>query len=221
MRSSWRRARTGSRKTATQPEPQTEPDDEPEEGPQRRCLVRRECFPREHMLRFVVGPGDALVFDVTATLPGRGLWLSASADVIEKSLKQGVFARAAKRHVAVPPDLALRVGSALRQRVVELCGLARRSGQAVAGFEKAREWLAAGKAALVCQALDGSAEERARFIGGRDVPVATVLSAAELGRIFGREHAVHVVIAPGGLAGKLLNDVLRLAGVAGGNLSGQ
>ncbi|NNM56477.1 DUF448 domain-containing protein, partial [Acidocella sp.] len=68
---------------ATQPEPDiAESEDEaPERGPLRRCLVKRESFAREAMLRFVVGPQRQLVFDVSATLPGRGLWLSASRDV--------------------------------------------------------------------------------------------------------------------------------------------
>jgi len=193
----------------------------PETGPLRRCLVLRESFARESMLRFVVGPERQLVFDIGATLPGRGLWLSASGDVLEKSLVRGVFARAAKTQVIVPPDLRNLVETALRQRVFDLIGMARRSGNAIAGFEKAREWLVSGKAGLVAQAVDGSVEERARFVGGRDIPVMAVLTSAELGRIFGREQSVHVAIAAGKLATKIQNEVLRLAGVAATILSGQ
>ena len=193
----------------------------PERGPLRRCLVKRESFAREAMLRFVVGPQRQLVFDVSATLPGRGLWLSASRDVIDTALKRGVFARAAKQQLVVAPDLASQVETALIQRIFDLAGLARRSGAAIAGFEKAREWLTSGKAGLVLQAVDGSVEERARFVGGRDVPVVAVFSAARLGKIFGREQAVHVVIAPGRLAKMIEIEAGRLAGVAGGVLSGQ
>jgi predicted RNA-binding protein YlxR (DUF448 family) len=173
------------------------------------------------MLRFVVGPERQLVFDVGATLPGRGMWLSASGDVIDLAVKRGVFARAAKAQLVIPADLAAHVQAALRRRVSESLGLARRSGGAIAGFEKAREWLASGRAGLVMQAVDGSPEERARFIGGRDVPVVTVLTSEEQGRIFGREQAVHVAIAAGSLATKIQNESLRLAGVAARNLSGQ
>lgn len=208
---------------ATQPEPDiAESEDEaPERGPLRRCLVKRESFAREAMLRFVVGPQRQLVFDVSATLPGRGLWLSASRDVIDTALKRGVFARAAKQQLVVAPDLASQVEAALIQRIFDLAGLARRSGAAIAGFEKAREWLTSGKAGLVLQAVDGSVEERARFVGGREVPVVAIFSAARLGKIFGREQAVHVVIAPGRLAKMIEIEAGRLAGVAGGVLSGQ
>jgi uncharacterized protein len=214
---------------ATPPDPNPAPDiaenddaeDFPETGPLRRCLVLRERFARETMLRFVVGPERQLVFDCGATLPGRGLWLSASGDVLEMALKRGVFARAAKTQVMVPPDLRKRVETALRQRIFDLVGMARRSGNAISGFEKAREWLVSGKAGLVVQAVDGSVEERARFVGGRTIPVAAVLTSVELGRIFGREQAVHVAITGGSLANKIQNEVLRCTGVAGGILSGQ
>ncbi|WP_284258608.1 RNA-binding protein [Acidocella aquatica] len=196
-------------------------DEAPERGPLRRCLVRRESFAREAMLRFVAGPERQLVFDVSATLPGRGMWLSASGDVIETALKRGVFPRAAKQQLVVAPNLASQVETALIQRIFDLVGLARRSGAAIAGFEKAREWLTSGKAGLVLQAVDGSVEERARFVGGREVPVVAVFSAARLGKIFGREQAVHVVIAPGRLAKMIEIEAGRLAGVAGGVLSGQ
>ena len=211
--------------TATLPEPEsTDPIEiemEPERGPLRRCLVRREQAPREAMLRFVVGPDQTLVFDAGATLPGRGLWLSAAGDVVEMALKRGVFPRAAKQPVTVPTELRGQIETLLRQRIFELAGLARRGGGAISGFEKAREWLVSGRAGLVLQALDGSVEERARFIGGRDIPVVTVFTAAQLGQVFGREHAVHAVIAAGRLAEKIQIEALRLAGVAGAGPSGQ
>jgi predicted RNA-binding protein YlxR (DUF448 family) len=195
-------------------------EDEPETGPLRRCLVTREHVARETGLRFVVGPEQKLVFDAAATLPGRGLWLSAGPDVIGLALKRGVFARAAKAQVIVQADLAGSVAASLQRRIVELIGLARRGGGAISGFETAREWLVAGKAGLVIQACDGSVEERARFIGGRDVAVVAPLNAAELGRVFGRDHAVHVVIVAGKLAKMIEIEANRLAGVAGKETSG-
>jgi predicted RNA-binding protein YlxR (DUF448 family)/ribosomal protein L30E len=207
-------------KAATQPDPE-DLEDETETGPLRRCLVLRDSFAREAMLRFVVGPEAAIVFDAAATLPGRGHWLSAQADVIQKAVKLNVFSRAARQRVTVAPDLAAQVETLLRRRLIDLLGLARRGGGAISGFEKAREWLAQGKAGLVVQAADGSAEERARFIGGRDVPVVTVLDAASLGKVFGREHTVHAVVASGKLARMIEIDAARLAGVAGGETSGQ
>jgi predicted RNA-binding protein YlxR (DUF448 family) len=211
-------------KTATQPDLSSAEeisDEPPETGPLRRCLVTRQSLARETMLRFVVGPGAEIIFDALATLPGRGLWLSADANVVEQAIKRGAFARAAKTSVKLPPDLRSRIETALRSRLTELLGLARRSGNAISGFEKAREWLVAGKAGLVVQAADGSPEERARFVGGSKIPVVTASSAAALGKIFGRDHAVHVAIASGRLARMIEVEAARLAGVAGNATSGQ
>lgn len=215
---------------ATQPDPHIIPDepspdaalpDEPERGPLRRCLVNRTQGRREEMLRFVAAPDGTLVFDPGATLPGRGLWLSADGDVIELAVKRGAFPRAARAPLKVPQDLRGQVETALTRRLADYLGLARRSGAAISGFEKAREWLQAGKGGVIVQAADGSAEERARFAGGRTIPRVAVLSAAALGRIFGREHTVHVVVAPGRLAQMIEIEARRLLGVAKERVSGQ
>jgi hypothetical protein len=171
------------------------------------------------MIRFVVGPDRTLVPDLTATLPGRGIWLSACGDVIETACAQGglgrAFARAARGSVIVPPDLPVMLEAALVRRIGELLGFARRAGQAVAGFDKARGWLRTGRGRLILQASDGSAAERARFLAGVDegVSVLDPLSGAALGRVFGRDHVVHVAIAPGRLGERLAVEAARLGGL--------
>lgn len=188
-----------------------QPDPE-EKGPLRRCVVTRESFPKESMIRFVIGPGRELVPDLAERLPGRGMWLSARADVLEAALKRAAFARAARGPVNPPPDLNARIEAGLRQRLRDLLGFARRAGQAVCGFQQAREWLQAGRAGLVAQASDGSAAERSRLVGARDIPVFAALTAAELGGIFGRDHAVHVAVAKGRLAQEIAREAARLGG---------
>jgi predicted RNA-binding protein YlxR (DUF448 family) len=190
-------------------------DDAPEKGPLRRCIVTRESAPKEGMLRFVLDPEARVVPDLEGRLPGRGMWLSASADVLERALKRGAFARAARRTVHVPPDLRARIEDGLRRRVRDLVGFARRGGQAVCGREAALDWLRTGKAGLLVEAADGSPAERARLIGGRGVPVVSPLPAAALGAVFGRDHAVHVAVAPGRLADAIAAEAGRLAGFAG------
>jgi predicted RNA-binding protein YlxR (DUF448 family) len=189
-------------------------EDEPEKGPLRRCIATREVQPKERMIRFVLGPGREVVPDLAGKLPGRGMWLSARGDVLETALSRGAFMRAARGQVTFPSDLRARIEDGLRGRVRDLLGMARRAGQAVSGWQAAREWLQAGRAGLLVQAADGSLAERARF-GGRDLPAVTPLSAAELGVVFGRDHAVHVVVAPGRLADAIRAEAERLAGFAG------
>ncbi|PPQ36223.1 DUF448 domain-containing protein [Rhodopila globiformis] len=216
--------------------------DEPETGPLRRCIVTRERLPKERMIRFVVGPDRQLVPDLAARLPGRGIWLSACRDVLESggageerrltgrqtggSAAGGVdrhlaraFARAARGPVTVPSDLSGLLQAALVQRISELIGLTRRAGQALAGYEKAREVLRQGRARLVVQASDGSEAERKRFLSGfgPDLTVIDPLPGEVLGRLFGRDYVVHVAIAPGKLAESLVVEAGRLAGLRNGS----
>jgi len=168
------------------------------------------------MIRFVVGPGAILVPDLDASLPGRGLWLSASGDVLERAARSGAFAKAARSPVQLPSDLRDRIEDALRRRIRDRIGFARRAGQAVAGWQAVKEWLSAGRAALLVEAADGSPSERERLRGNRDVPVVMPLSAAELAGVFGRDHVVHAALAKGRLAETLRTDAGRLAGIRGG-----
>ncbi len=194
-----------------------EADTVEETGPLRRCIVTRDRLPKERMVRFVLGPERMLVADITAGLPGRGIWLSARGDVIETARVQGAlakaFARAARGPVTIPADLVDVLEAALARRIGELLGLARRAGQAVAGFQKAREWIRSNAAALVVQAADGSPDERARLLSGAgpELVVVAPMTAAALGKVFGRDHTVHVAVAHGRLARSIGIEAGRLA----------
>ncbi len=185
-----------------------------ERGPLRRCIVTRQTLPKEQMMRFVIGPMRELVPDPGGRLPGRGLWLRAQDEVLRKALKQNAFAKAARGSVLIPSDLAALIVSGLRQRVLDFLGFARRSGEAVSGREAVLDWFRHDKVALLIQASDGSPAERSRLTGGREWPVLTPLTAAELGGVFGRERAVHVAVSPGRMVSSLQAETARLAGFA-------
>lgn len=165
------------------------------------------------MLRFVVGPDGALVPDIAARLPGRGLWLTPRRDIVEQALAKRIFGRAARQPVTAPPGLADRVEALLAQRCCDALGFARRAGLAVAGFERVGEAARRGNAALLLVAMDGAEAARRKLaaIAG-DRPVAAVLGVAELGGAFGRERIVHAAIAGGTLCDRLRMDLQRLAG---------
>ena len=216
-----RRPRPRKRAILSEDTPSDAEDDiaeDPEKGPLRRCIVTRESFPRETMLRFVVGPEQEIVPDLSARLPGRGMWLSARSDVLERAVSRGAFAKAARSAVHVPPDLCVRIEDGLRRRVRDQIGFARRAGQAVAGWSAVKEWLLAGRVGLLVEAANGSAAERDRLLGRREVPMITPLTSAELGVVFGRDQAVHVAVAHGRLAGSIQTESSRLAGFAGSTM---
>lgn len=182
-------------------------------GAMRRCIVTRESLPTSRMVRFVVAPDDAVVPDIRGKLPGRGLWLTARRDIVDRASAANLFARAARRRVVVGDDLSDRVESLLRERCLELIGMARRAGQAVAGYEKVRGYLQSGRARAIVVACDAAPGSRAKIMGSASgVMIVDGLSAAELGRVFGREAVVHVGIGSRELAARLVEQADRLAG---------
>lgn len=181
---------------------------------QRRCIATRLVRPRESLVRFVIGPAGEPVPDLAARLPGRGFWLTPERAAVERAMRRNLFAQAAGRPVAVPADLADRLERLLVGRCIELLGLARRGGAAVAGFERVREWLLAGRAGLLLAARDGAEEGRRKLKGlAGALPLVELLSAAELARAFGRETVVHAAVAAGSFAGRLRVEAERLAGM--------
>ncbi len=183
------------------------------EGPLRRCIVTGTVQPPDGMVRFVVGPGDEIVPDIAGDLPGRGLWLSAARDVVNTAVAKKLFAKAARQRVTAPADLADQVERLLTRRCLETLGLARRAGAAVAGYEKVRARLQAGKAGLLLEARDGAAGGRGKITAlAPGLPVVALFDSAELGGALGRETAVHVVLEPGRLADRLSKDAERLGG---------
>lgn len=186
---------------------------------QRRCLVTRTAGARAGLIRFVLDPEHRVVPDLDERLPGRGMWLSADRDVVNRAVAGKLFARAARVPAAAEVDLADKIERLLAQRALERVGLARRAGQVVVGFEQVRAWLRTSQAAVLIAAADGAADGRGKLRRlAPDLPLITAFSRAELGACLGRDEVVHAAVAPGGLAQRLLRDVERLAGFRPGAL---
>jgi len=183
---------------------------------ERRCIVTRKVQPVSDMIRFVAAPDARIVPDVLGKLPGRGIWVIAEREALEKAVAKGLFGRAAKQAVTVPENLVDEVEAQLVRRVIDLVSLARKAGRAVAGYEKVKSWLASGEARVLIQALDGSGrgksklrspEGKGSFIG--------VLKASELGLAFGRENVIHGALAAGGLTTRVVEEAAKLKGLRG------
>lgn len=162
-------------------------------------------------MRFVVGPDGDLVPDLDERLPGRGLWLSGERDMVNTACAKGLFARAARRGVNVPADLAAQLDGLMVRRGLNLIGLARRAGEVVAGFEKVQARLRKNKGGVLLQARDGAADGRGKIKAlAAGMALVDVFSATELGKALGRDNAVHVVMDEGRLAERLIRETARL-----------
>jgi hypothetical protein len=180
---------------------------------QRRCIATGKIHDRSGLLRFVVGPDGELVADMAARLPGRGLWITPRRDLLERAIARRLFARSLRRTILTPAGFADRVETLLVQRFMDAVGLGRRAGLVVAGFEKVRQAVQMGKATLLLLAIDGAEGGRRRIRAlGSGLPVAIVLTAAEMGAIFGRDHVVNIAIEDDRLSGRLIAVAEKIAG---------
>ncbi|MEL6829972.1 MAG: DUF448 domain-containing protein, partial [Pseudomonadota bacterium] len=82
--------------------PQTTDDSEPRQQalgqttgskrvPMRQCVVTREALPQDALIRFGRSPDGMVVPDVSGKLPGRGVWITAQRESVQKGLDSNVF----------------------------------------------------------------------------------------------------------------------------------
>lgn len=178
----------------------------------RRDILSGESDDRSALVRFVISPDGTVVPDLEGKLPGRGLWLKPNRDTLAATRLAPLFSRAARQQVAVPADLAARLETLLAQRCRHLLGLARRAGQAVAGYEKVRAALRGGQVAVLLAASDGADNGRDKLRAlAPDLPLVDALDSVEIGAALGHVGAaVHVGLAEGRLARELLTTADKL-----------
>lgn len=186
--------------------------------PERRCIVTGESQPKVGLIRFGLGPDGQVVPDVLERLPGRGFYVVASRGAIEKAVTKGLFARAARKPVTLQGESASGLCDLLEKqlarRVVDLLSMARKASKAVTGFEKVKDWLTKDKAAVLIQASDGSERGKTK-LHPPEGPNAFIgcLTQQELGLAFGRDYAIHVALAAGGLTKRIVEEAARLTGI--------
>jgi len=185
---------------------------------ERRCIVAGEVLAESKLVRFVADPDGNVVPDVTADLPGRGMWVSATRAAVATAVARNLFSKSAKAPLKASGDLPNRVERLLSARMQSDLGLARRAGQAVLGFDNVlRELDARSPPSVLVEASDGALDGRRKLAGSvraRDlkVEVIEVLTSAELSLALGRENVIHAALKPGRLAERLTFDAGRLGG---------
>ena len=193
------------------------PSTHAEASRQRRDLVSGQVMEEARLIRFVAGPGGEVVPDLARKLPGRGLWVASNRTAVETAARKGGFSRAAKAKLAAPSDLADQVERLLVKRVLDGLGLARRAGELTSGFEKAAAAIAAGRAAWMIEAVDGSADGRRKLLQtARRLESAPrllgVFGSDDLSLALGLGNVIHLAFLAGRGAERWTVDVERLSG---------
>lgn len=192
----------------------------------RTCIVTRKSAEPDELIRFVVGPDSTVFPDLKRNLPGRGCWVTADRLHIDKAEAKGMFARAFKAQVVVPPDLGAMVDNLLARSALGSLGLARKAGLVALGAAKVDSTVRAGKALLVLHAYEGAedgvrkitqARKATVHIGGPATPAYKLFSEAELGLALGATNVIHAAVLAGEAGKAVAKRMVALDRYRGGS----
>jgi len=187
--------------STTPPEPETKVSDR-----DRRCLATGVMKPKTEMIRFVIGPDQSVVPDLSENLPGHGLWVTASPADIQLAIKKNLFAKAAKEQARPAPDLVDLVTRLLRKRCCEFLGLSKSAGNAVLGETQTEAALRANKLGLYLHAPDAT-----RALDNRNnISECDLLTRDEMGAAFGYDRIVYAGLTPHSLTGRVKRELEKL-----------
>lgn len=194
-------------------------EESPATGSERTCALTREHRAPEELIRFVAAPDGTVVPDLDRRLPGRGVWLTANREIVEKAVKTKTFSRALRADAVVPTDLAGKIEHLLVRRVCDTLALANKAGLVSAGFQQVDSALDKGSVAVLVHGADAAADgchkldRKFRAIQkdlGREAPIVTALTVNEISLAMGRPSVVHAALIPGGLTERFLREAGRL-----------
>jgi len=160
------------------------------------CIVRRAVGERNKMLRFVMSPEGLVVPDILEKMPGRGVWITADADTLRVASNPKIFTYAFRRKVNVPDGMHELIYSKLKECIINLIALARKSSFIVYGFEKVKDAILKNDVACLVFAKDYSMSHSGK-LRTDGIPVISCLTAESLGSIFGRASVTYTAIRHG------------------------
>jgi uncharacterized protein len=178
----------------------------------RMCAVTRAVRPIEELIRFVVSPQGEVIPDLKRKLPGRGLWVSASAQAVAEAVRRNQFSKGFKRDVRAAPNLAADTEKLLVRGAIEALAMAAKAGQVISGFGKVEDALRQRNAQVQIGALIHASDGAADGIRKLDAvvrqnagindesnrfPVVTALTSEQLDLALGRSNVIHAALLAG------------------------
>ncbi len=182
----------------------------------RTCIVSGQSLDKTALIRFVIAPDGQLTPDIHQKLPGKGIWVSADRASLEKAVSKHLFQKKTKEKINIDQNIIDSIESITLNKIISTLGMARKSGNSVAGEQKVIELQTTYPEALVIIAKEASARQRQKVKNPERAAIEDILSATQLGHIFGREEVMYCAIKPGKIAKNLLIDLKRYKGLING-----
>ena len=179
---------------------------------QRTCIVSRNTAPSTEMIRFVLDPDGNVIPDIKGNLPGRGMWVSGTREMVAKAVKTNMFSKSAKAQVKANDNIIELCESLLKKKLIESISLGRRSGDVVNGFEKVKELLKTEDCQMVFMTSTDS-DSSQKLLGMckmLELPFYTVLDANELSQVLSGENVNYAGMKKCGISSVINENANRL-----------
>ena len=185
--------------------------------PLRMCAVTRERARQTGMVRFALSPDGVVTPDVAAKLPGRGVWVMANRETVDKAVETNAFSRGFKVRAVADEGLSDLTESLLLKRCQSQLSLAKKGGALVTGFDQVKADLQKRAPGWIIEAANGSEDGRNKVYLlakalYKNVSVAGALTEEELGVGIGRTGFVHGLLQKGPFAKRWGTEYKRLIG---------
>jgi predicted RNA-binding protein YlxR (DUF448 family) len=171
------------------------------DGPERMCIVTRERRAPEELIRFVLGPDGTVVADLKARLPGRGVWVTGRAKLVEDAVRRRAFSRGLKTGAKAAATLPAEVDALLERDCLQSLSLANKAGAVVTGFTKVETAIDSGGIAGLLHASDASADGTRKLaqalrrkFGTTGPPQINLFASSQLDLALGRANVVHAAL---------------------------
>lgn len=184
-----------------------------------QCALTGKLLTREQTIRFVIGPDNTVIADLSEELPGEGIRLLGYRGTLEASIRDGSFKELFdKKWLDGDPVISAsfldKIESQLMDKVLGLIGLARRAGSVLNGFAKVEGSLKSGKCKLLLTASDGAEDGRmkmTRLAEAVECQQVTILPSSRLSMALGHTNVIHAGIIGSGWAERLNASIDRLS----------
>jgi len=183
--------------------------------PERTCVGCRVSQPQVNLVRYVLSPQQQLLVDYRQKLPGRGVYTCCEIDCVVKAVERKQLQRGLKtEQLQVDSEQVVEsIIGTLLQRVENLLGMARKSGQAVSGSQAILTGLKRNDSfAFVLLSDDvstGIAEKVLNAARSQHVEVFKMLSKGRIGEILGKGERSVAALQAGKLANAIKLEVQR------------
>lgn len=182
-------------------------------GPERTCVHTRVAMPAEALLRVVADPDGKVVVDYQGKLPGRGAWLTPTADVLAAVEKRpGALLRALELPEGRVEGLLDQARASNLRAVLDLLSLSARAGCLKSGGDAVADVVADPRLLGFVLAEDASPRSVDAAVGGRPEVERWVLplDRVALGHRIGKGPRAVVAVLTGGPSKALVRELRRM-----------